>query len=121
MFLNLIQNAVQSIAPGGGQIHIEMNQRPQDQIIEVLISDTGKGIAPEHIGNLFNPFFTTRTDAVGLGLFVTNQIVHRYGGSIRVESQLGQGSLFILELPYGDRKFEIGQAQGLPLPEERQW
>jgi signal transduction histidine kinase len=99
VFLNLILNAVQSIG-SKGTIHCEINYRLSDQIIEVSVADTGRGISSEHIDKLFNPFFTTRPDAVGLGLFVTKQIVHRYGGSIRVESRAGQGSLFIVQFPY---------------------
>ena len=98
VFLNLILNAVQSVG-SQGEIHCEMNYRSKDQIIGILISDTGRGIPADNIDKLFNPFFTTRSDAVGLGLFVTKQIVHRYGGSIRVESRVEEGSLFIVRLP----------------------
>ena len=99
VFLNLILNAVQSVG-SQGKIHCEFNYKDKDQLLEILISDTGRGIPPEHIDKLFNPFFTTRHEAVGLGLFVTKQIVHRYGGSVRVESRVGEGSLFIVHLPY---------------------
>ena len=101
VFLNLILNAVHSIG-SQGKIHIEMNYLAKDEIIEIQISDTGQGIEEEHIDKLFNPFFTTRHDAVGLGLFVTKQIVHRYGGSVRVESRKGVGSLFMIRFPYTD-------------------
>lgn len=101
VFLNLILNAVQSVG-SQGKIFCEIRDRMQDQIVEIRVSDTGRGISEEHIGKLFNPFFTTRQDAVGLGLFVTKQIVHRYGGSIRVESSPQKGSLFIVQLPYMD-------------------
>lgn len=99
VFLNLILNAVQSIG-SQGRIHVDMHYQAVDEIISIQISDTGPGIEQDHIDKLFNPFFTTRHDAVGLGLFVTKQIVHRYGGSIRVESQKGSGSLFIVRFPY---------------------
>lgn len=101
VFLNLILNAVQSIGSHGG-IHIAIKYHGKDRIIEIQISDTGGGIAAEHIDKLFNPFFTTRHNALGLGLFVTKQIVHRYEGSIRVESRLGEGSLFIVCLPHSE-------------------
>lgn len=99
VFFNLILNAVQSVG-SHGKIRIEMSYRGNDSLVEIQIADTGKGIQPQHIDKLFNPFFTTRSDAVGLGLFVTQQIVHRYGGSIRVESRPDEGSLFIVQLPY---------------------
>lgn len=101
VFLNLILNAVQSIG-SQGRIHVEMSYQASDEIISIQISDTGPGIDQDHIDKLFNPFFTTRHDAVGLGLFVTKQIVHRYGGSIRVESQKGSGSLFTVRFPYSE-------------------
>ncbi len=99
VFFNLLLNAVQSIG-SQGKIHCEIRDRIKDQIVEVRISDTGRGIPPEHIDKLFNPFFTTRPEAVGLGLFVTKQIIHRYAGSIRVESRTGEGSLFTIQWPY---------------------
>ena len=99
VFLNLILNAVQSIG-SRGKIQCEIRDQLQDQIVEFRISDTGRGIPDDHVAKLFNPFFTTRPDAVGLGLFVTKQIVHRYGGSIRVESRPGEGSLFLVQFPY---------------------
>ena len=109
VFLNLILNAVQSIG-SRGRIHIEMNFQAKDEIIEIQISDTGQGIEESHFDKLFNPFFTTRHDAVGLGLFVTKQIAHRYGGSIRVESRKGFGSLFILRFPYSEASKPISPA-----------
>lgn len=99
VFLNLILNAVQSVG-SQGKIHCELNGRPQDQLIEISISDTGSGIPADALQKVFNPFFTTRPDAVGLGLFVTKQIVHRYGGSIRAQSRQGEGSLFVIQFPY---------------------
>jgi signal transduction histidine kinase len=99
IFLNLILNAVQSVG-SKGKIHCEINYQPQNLIIEILISDTGCGIPESQLDKVFNPFFTTRSDGVGLGLFVTKQIVHRYGGSIRVESKPGEGSLFMIRFPH---------------------
>ncbi len=98
VFFNLLLNAVQSIG-SKGWIHIEMKHDAQEQQIEISIADSGKGIEPENIEKLFNPFFTTRDEALGLGLFVTKQIIHRSGGFIRAESRLGEGSLFTLRLP----------------------
>jgi signal transduction histidine kinase len=98
IFLNLLLNAVEAVG-SEGKIVVELNYRRDEDLIEIVCSDTGKGIPAEHLDKVFNPFYTTRHEAVGLGLFVTKQIVHRYGGSIRVESQIGIGSMFILQLP----------------------
>jgi two-component system, NtrC family, sensor kinase len=99
IFLNLLLNAVEAVG-AEGKIVVELKYRRDEELIEIVCSDTGKGIPAEHLDKVFNPFYTTRHEAVGLGLFVTKQIVHRYGGSIRVESQVGIGSMFILQLPY---------------------
>lgn len=98
VFLNLILNAVQAIGTEG-EIRINLQYAPHERLVEIRIADTGKGIASENLDKVFNPFFTTRHSALGLGLFVTKQIVHHYGGAIRAESQEGEGSLFILRLP----------------------
>ena len=99
IFLNLLLNAVEAVG-SEGKIVVELKYRKDEDLIEIVCSDTGRGIPAEHLDKVFNPFYTTRHEAVGLGLFVTKQIVHRYGGSIRVESQVGIGSMFILQLPY---------------------
>ncbi len=98
IFLNLLLNAVEAVG-SEGKITVELKYRQNEDLLEIVCSDTGKGIPAEHLDKVFNPFYTTRHEAVGLGLFVTQQITHRYGGSIRVESQVGVGSMFILQLP----------------------
>lgn len=98
VFFNLLLNAVEAVE-ADGKIVVELKYRKDEELIEIVCSDTGRGIPSEHLDKVFNPFYTTRHEAVGLGLFVTKQIVHRYGGSIRVESQAGIGSMFILQLP----------------------
>ncbi|MBI4115742.1 MAG: GHKL domain-containing protein [Candidatus Omnitrophica bacterium] len=99
VFLNLILNALQATGPGG-EIQIGMTYQKADKIFVIQVSDNGPGILQENLEKVFNPFFTTRSEGAGLGLFVTQQIVNRYGGSIRVESEAGQGTLFVIELPY---------------------
>lgn len=109
IFLNLLLNAVEAVG-SQGKIVVELRCRRGEEVIEILCADTGKGIPAEHLDKVFNPFYTTRHEALGLGLFVTKQIVHRYGGSIRVESQAGEGSLFMIQLPYAA---EVLQAKPL--------
>jgi len=98
IFLNLLLNAVEAVGTEG-KISVELKYHRDEELVEIVCSDTGKGIPAEHLDKVFNPFYTTRHEAVGLGLFVTKQVTHRYGGSIRVESQEGVGSMFILQLP----------------------
>ncbi|MFZ5802975.1 MAG: sensor histidine kinase [Candidatus Omnitrophota bacterium] len=104
MFFNLILNAVQAIE-SHGQIVVNLHYLTRQKTIELQVADTGRGMSPEEVSQLFNPFFTTREEAVGLGLFITKQIIHRMGGSIRAESKPGEGSLFIVQLPVKDKIF----------------
>ena len=106
-FLNVFVNAVQAVGTRG-TIEIVVRYRKDDHMIELKVSDSGPGIPEENLLKVFNPFFTTREGANGLGLFVTQQIVHKYYGSIRIESRLGEGVTFIIELPC-EKELQVGQ------------
>ena len=67
--------------------------------IAIQVIDTGRGIAPEHLAHIFEPFFTARVGGTGLGLAVSHSIVRRHGGRLLVESELGRGTTFTVELP----------------------
>jgi signal transduction histidine kinase len=103
--MNLLVNAYQAIeervgARGEtGRIRLQTERRGPEVIVS--ISDTGTGIAPEHLPRIFDPFFTTKKVGVGtgLGLSTSYNIVKRHGGSMRVESRLGAGTTFWLSLP----------------------
>ena len=69
------------------------------RFLSVDVSDNGSGIAPEHLGQLFIPFFTTKSGGTGLGLAISQRIVVQHGGLIRVESEAGQGTTFHIYLP----------------------
>ena len=97
-FLNLFLNAVQAMAKRG-TVQVSMKYRKTDRMIELRVSDSGPGISESHLSKIFQPFFTTRPGGTGLGLFVTQQIIHGYGGAIRAESKVGEGTTFIMELP----------------------
>jgi len=102
VFLNLFLNAKDAMK-GGGTLRIatEINGH-----VSVAISDTGSGIAPEHLQRIYDPFFTTKSApkqgerrGTGLGLAVTYGIIQEHAGKIHVESQLGAGTTFYLEFP----------------------
>jgi two-component system sensor histidine kinase AtoS len=65
----------------------------------VEISDTGKGIHPNHLPRIFNPFYSTKPSGTGLGLSVAHEIMVRHGGTIRAESEEGKGATLILQIP----------------------
>lgn len=98
VWMNLLVNAVDAVGRGG---HIRISTRLEKQNVLVTISDTGKGIAPEHLDEIFEPFFTTKTDGegTGLGLSISRGIVERHSGSISVESCPGLGTTFTVTLP----------------------
>lgn len=88
---NLLLNAIQASPPGGA---VTVKTRSTDGGVEMAVVDRGTGIAAEHLENIFNPFFTTKSQGVGLGLAIVSKIVDDHGGTIRVESEPGQGSVF---------------------------
>ena len=75
-----------------------METRPLVTQVEVVVADTGPGISPGELQRLFDPFFSTKERGTGLGLALTQQIIHEHGGDIRCESEVGRGTRFNLRL-----------------------
>jgi signal transduction histidine kinase len=113
VFVNLLTNATQAAPADGGCVTVttrldappgsgEAGDLPSPRVL-VEVADNGTGIAPEHLQHVFVPFFTTKGDkhGTGLGLSIVKSIVESHGGAIRVESGLGKGTTFIIELPVG--------------------
>ena len=96
VFLNIILNAAQAME-GKGELAITTWQDKNDT--KIRISDTGPGVPPEHVGKLFNPFFTTKEKGTGLGLAISYGVIERHSGKIDVETELGKGSTFTITLP----------------------
>ncbi len=108
VFMNLLVNAYQAIEEAlgmrnhpGGIGTVTLTTAPHDGGVLVEISDTGTGIAPDHLDRIFDPFFTTKKvgAGTGLGLSTSFNIVRRHGGTMRVESVLGRGTTFRIHLP----------------------
>ena len=99
ILFNLVRNAGQAIEQKG-KITIRAGLNGSERVA-IEVSDTGSGIPPEQLQRLFTPFFTTKGEGkgTGLGLFVVKQLVERNGGTIKVQSQTGVGTSFILEFP----------------------
>ena len=103
VLLNLVTNACQAM-PEGGQLTInaagrgDPRGRPE---VSISITDTGCGISAENMEKVFEPLFTTKARGIGLGLPVAKTLVEGHGGTIGVESQVGQGSTFTVRLPLG--------------------
>jgi len=96
VFYNLLVNAAQASSPKSS---ITIKTRQQEENVEISIIDCGSGIDPKHLESIFNPFFTTKTEGVGLGLAIVSRIVDEHGGRIAVESEPGSGSIFRVFLP----------------------
>jgi signal transduction histidine kinase len=96
VFYNLILNAAQASPP---RSVITVKTRAMNGDVEVAVIDRGCGIDTAHLENIFNPFFTTKPDGIGLGLAIVSKIVHEHGGTMTVDSELGQGSIFRVCLP----------------------
>lgn len=103
VFLNLIKNASQAIK-GNGEISVTTRWITEHKLkgqnsMSAEIRDSGSGIPGDCLDKIFNPFYTTKKEGSGLGLFLAYQIIAKHGGAIFVESELGQGTIFKVYLP----------------------
>jgi two-component system, NtrC family, sensor kinase len=105
VFMNLLVNAAHAIE-GHGTITVSTRLEADDIIVK--ISDTGKGIAPENLTRIFEPFYTTKEvgKGTGLGLSISYDIVKKHGGAMSVESEIGIGTTFTIRLPL-DHQFDV--------------
>lgn len=108
-FLNIMLNALEAMTEGGD---LAISTRPapskesgssatedRPEWLEIVFDDTGEGISEEDLGRIFDPFFTTKKDGTGLGLAITYRIIENHHGTIRVISQRGKGTTFVVRLP----------------------
>ncbi|HKI48023.1 MAG TPA: ATP-binding protein [Desulfobacteria bacterium] len=103
VFLNIISNAIQAMK-GKGTLTLSSEQ--DHGFIVVQIRDTGPGIPPEYISKVFDPFFTTKEqgEGTGLGLNIVHRVVNQYGGNIKIESEPGGGTTFVISFPVNGNK-----------------
>ncbi|MFH1062028.1 MAG: ATP-binding protein [Candidatus Omnitrophota bacterium] len=95
VLLNLFVNGIQSMEEGGT---LKISTNVVKHNLEILISDTGKGIEEKEVQNIFDPFYTKgKENGTGLGLFVASQVMGLHKGTINVESKVGQGTTFVLQ------------------------
>lgn len=101
--IHIIKNARAAMEPGGGVLTLETSM-PGHKLLQLRITDSGRGIKPEHLSRIFDPFFTTKQkwDETGMGLAVVHKIIEDHGGQIRAESQLGHGTSFFMTFPIAE-------------------
>jgi signal transduction histidine kinase len=111
VFLHIISNAKDAMEPNGGILSIRT--RPKDDMVIITISDTGKGIEPHILRNIFKPFATTkgsfgggRQNGIGMGLSVSYGIIKSHGGNISVSSKIGSGTSIKITLPHSKKEDE---------------
>jgi signal transduction histidine kinase len=96
---NLIINGLQAIDGAGGRLTIDLTAEEGGQRTRIEVTDTGRGIAPEDIAKVFEPYFSTKETGTGLGLAIVKKAVDDHGGTISVISKLGEGTTFTITLP----------------------
>ena len=96
VYRNLIVNAIEATSPGGT---VTVTVEQEAGRVRITVRDTGLGIPPERLHAIFEDFNTTKRRGLGLGLAISRKIVEQLGGTIRVTSQVGSGTAFVVEFP----------------------
>ena len=101
VFINLIRNAAEAVEglPGG---EIKVSSRIRDGLAEILVDDSGPGIAPDMMGRLFDSFVSSKPGGMGVGLSISRTIVEAHGGKLTLEKREAGGASFCVALPLAD-------------------
>ena len=105
VMINLLDNAVSAFSeaalsrPGGAWVELRTEYEETLQIARLVVRDNGPGMTPDVLERVFEPYFSTKKEGTGLGLAIVKRIINDHNGVIRVESQKGEGTQFLVELP----------------------
>jgi signal transduction histidine kinase len=99
VLLNMGVNALEALGDSGGQVVFTTARPPEGDLVVLTVADTGCGMSPEVLAEVFAPYFTTKSTGTGLGLAIAQRIIVEHGGQVAVESEEGQGTCFTLILP----------------------
>jgi signal transduction histidine kinase len=100
VMLNLLINAAQAMHENTSADNlITVKVKEEGQVAQIIVSDTGPGVLPEHIGRVFEPYFTTKPGNTGIGLAVVQELTRQAGGHVTVKSEFGKGATFVITLP----------------------
>ncbi|MFN2513146.1 MAG: PAS domain-containing sensor histidine kinase, partial [Pyrinomonadaceae bacterium] len=108
VFTNLVINGLQAIDGEGGNIVVRI-VNDESERARVEVSDTGRGIAPEDISKVFEPYYSTKETGTGLGLAIVRKVIEDHGGTVSVSSKLGDGTTFTIILPTTRGDTETGR------------
>ena len=97
ILLNLYLNAIDAMQ-AGGKLTVDLSVNDQSGEIRISVADTGRGISPEHLTKVFDPYFTTKSSGTGLGLAIAYNIIEAMGGSIKVTSEKSRGTVFYITI-----------------------
>jgi signal transduction histidine kinase/HAMP domain-containing protein len=103
ILLNLMKNSIEAMRQGGV---LTVESRVDETHVNIHIRDTGEGIPPEHLGRIFDPFFSLKEDGTGLGLPITRRMVENHGGDMRIFSKVGEGTEIVISLPIRPRALQ---------------
>jgi two-component system sensor histidine kinase HydH len=118
--LNLLINAIDAM-DGGGRLAIRC-EAVDGREVRVSVSDTGRGMAPEEITQIFDPYYTTKSKGTGLGLAIVHKIVEAHGARLNVESAPGRGTTFMLHIACVDGETQDegeDDGEGEPIADRR--
>ena len=107
-FFNIIRNAIQAMTNGG---LLKISLGSDDRFVSIAFKDTGPGISAESLGNIFEPYFTTKSEGTGLGLMIVQRIVRDHGGEIEVHTTPRSGTTFTIYLPRDERRIRLLSAK----------
>jgi len=97
VIINLVKNAIDAIE-GEGKIRV-LASKLDDQNVQIVVIDNGSGMEPEQLAKIFNPFYTSKKEGYGLGLFIVHNIIAEHGGTLSADSYPGRGTTFNIVLP----------------------
>jgi len=117
VFTNLLINSLEAIDGSGGTVGIKLMPETTNRA-RIEISDSGRGIAPEDIAKIFEPYYSTKETGTGLGLAIVKKAIDDHGGSISVSSKQGSGTTFVIILPVKPENEEGGRDEGSRMKDE---
>ena len=110
-FFNLIKNAIQAMTEGG---LLKLTLTSTDKFLVATFTDSGPGIEPDELGQIFEPFHTTKEEGSGLGLMIVQRIMRDHGGELEIRSEPGEGTSILLFLPRDDARVRLLKAAKTP-------